>query len=46
MFCQFNILLIKLWLEKMTDLEDRVRSEVGKVQDPETGQTFEDFLFP
>ena len=26
----------------MTDLEDRVRSEVGKVQDPETGQTFEE----
>ena len=26
----------------MTDLEDKVREEVGKVQDPETGQTFEE----
>ncbi len=26
----------------MTDLEDRVRGEVGKVQDPETGQSFEE----
>ena len=26
----------------MTDLEDKVRAEVGKVQDPETGQTFEE----
>jgi metal-sulfur cluster biosynthetic enzyme len=26
----------------MTDLEDKVRKEVGKVQDPETGQTFEE----
>lgn len=24
----------------MTDLEDRVRDEVGKVKDPETGMTF------
>jgi len=24
----------------MTDLEDKVREEVGKVMDPETGQTF------
>ena len=24
----------------LTDLEDRVREEVGKVQDPETGMTF------
>lgn len=24
----------------MTELEDKVREEVGKVQDPETGQTF------
>ena len=24
----------------MTDLEDRVRAEVGKVKDPETGMTF------
>ncbi|MCL2431826.1 MAG: iron-sulfur cluster assembly protein [Nitrososphaerota archaeon] len=26
----------------MTELEDKVRVEVGKVQDPETGQTFEE----
>lgn len=26
----------------MTELEDRVRVEVGKVVDPETGQTFEE----
>ena len=26
----------------MTELEDKVRMEVGKVQDPETGQTFEE----
>jgi len=26
----------------MTELEDKVRKEVGKVQDPETGQTFEE----
>jgi len=26
----------------MTDLEDKVRLEVEKVQDPETGQTFEE----
>ena len=26
----------------MTDLEDKVRQEVGKVQDPETGQSFEE----
>ncbi len=26
----------------MTDLEDKVRKEVGQVQDPETGQTFEE----
>lgn len=26
----------------MTDLENKVRAEVGKVQDPETGQTFEE----
>ena len=26
----------------MTDLEDKVRIEVGKVQDPETGQSFEE----
>ncbi len=26
----------------MTDLETKVRTEVGKVQDPETGQTFEE----
>ena len=24
----------------LTDLEDKVREEVGKVQDPETGQSF------
>jgi metal-sulfur cluster biosynthetic enzyme len=28
--------------EKMTELEDKVRIEAGKVQDPETGQTFEE----
>jgi len=27
---------------KMTELEDKVRVEVGKVQDPETGQSFEE----
>jgi metal-sulfur cluster biosynthetic enzyme len=26
----------------LTELEDRVRQEVGKVQDPETGQSFEE----
>jgi len=26
----------------MTELEDKVRKEVGQVQDPETGQTFEE----
>jgi ATP-binding protein involved in chromosome partitioning len=26
----------------MTELEDKVRQEVGKVQDPETGQSFEE----
>ena len=26
----------------MTQLEDKVREEVGKVQDPETGQSFEE----
>lgn len=26
----------------MTNLEDKVRQEVGKVQDPETGQSFEE----
>ncbi len=26
----------------MTELEDKVRIEVGKVQDPETGQSFEE----
>lgn len=26
----------------MTELENKVRAEVGKVQDPETGQTFEE----
>ena len=26
----------------MSDLEDKVRVEVGKVQDPETGQSFAD----
>lgn len=26
----------------MTDLEERVRTEVGKVLDPETGQTFDE----
>ncbi len=26
----------------MTEIEDKVKAEVGKVQDPETGQTFEE----
>ena len=26
----------------MTEMEDKVRIEVGQVQDPETGQTFEE----
>ncbi len=26
----------------MTELEDKVRAEVGKVMDPETGQSFEE----
>jgi ATP-binding protein involved in chromosome partitioning len=27
-------------VNKVTELEDKVRAEVGKVQDPETGQSF------
>jgi hypothetical protein len=26
----------------MSDLENKVRAEVGKVQDPETGQSFDE----
>jgi metal-sulfur cluster biosynthetic enzyme len=37
-----HIYLKSLRLELMTELEDKVRLEVGKVQDPETGQTFEE----
>jgi len=33
---------IRTEVEKMTELEDKVRVEVGKVQDPETGQSFEE----
>ncbi len=32
----------KIEVEEMTELEDKVRVEVGKVQDPETGQSFEE----
>ncbi len=38
----FFIFLSSLEVEFMTELEDKVRQEVGKVQDPETGQTFEE----
>ena len=32
-----------LWrLRVITEIEDKVRAEVGKVVDPETGQTFEE----
>jgi metal-sulfur cluster biosynthetic enzyme len=42
MLCHFIFLPSKIEVEKMTELEDKVRQEVGKVQDPETGQTFEE----
>jgi metal-sulfur cluster biosynthetic enzyme len=35
-----HISFISLEVEKMTELEDKVLQEVGKVQDPETGQSF------
>jgi metal-sulfur cluster biosynthetic enzyme len=38
----FFIFLSSLEVEFMTELEDKVRQEVGKVQDPETGQSFEE----
>lgn len=38
----FFIFLSLLEVEFMTELEDKVRQEVGKVQDPETGQSFEE----
>jgi metal-sulfur cluster biosynthetic enzyme len=42
MFRQLHISFSKPEVKKMTELEDKVRQEVGKVQDPETGQTFEE----
>ena len=42
MLCHFIFLSPKPEVKKMTELEDKVRQEVGKVQDPETGQTFEE----
>jgi metal-sulfur cluster biosynthetic enzyme len=42
MLSQLHISFTKLEVKKMTELEDKVRQEVGKVQDPETGQTFEE----
>jgi len=33
-------LLFEVWF--MTEIEDKVRKAVGKVEDPETGQTFEE----
>jgi len=42
MFRQLHISFSKPEVKKMTELEDKVRQEVGKVQDPETGQTFDE----
>jgi len=43
MLCFFIFLSPKLKVQKiMSDLENKVRVEVGKVQDPETGQSFEE----
>src|SRR5208283_1295934 len=39
---QLHISFTKQEVKKMTELEDKVRQEVGKVEDPETGQTFEE----
>jgi len=39
---QSNISFVKRRFEFMTDLEDKVRFAVEKVQDPETGQTFKE----
>jgi metal-sulfur cluster biosynthetic enzyme len=40
MHWHFIFLSAKPRLKKMSKLEDQVREEVGKVQDPETGQSF------
>jgi metal-sulfur cluster biosynthetic enzyme len=42
MLRQLHISFSKTEVKKMTELEDKVRQEVGKVEDPETGQTFEE----
>jgi metal-sulfur cluster biosynthetic enzyme len=42
MLCHFIFLSPKPEVKKMTELEDNVRQEVGKVLDPETGQSFEE----
>jgi metal-sulfur cluster biosynthetic enzyme len=42
-YISFPLLILSLIeVLKMTELEDKVRIEVGKVQDPETGQSFEE----
>ena len=38
--CQFIFLSLRLEVNKMSELENKVRAEVGKVEDPETGQSF------
>jgi metal-sulfur cluster biosynthetic enzyme len=38
----FNLLIQKTRSSTMSELENKVRQEVGKVRDPETGQTFEE----
>jgi metal-sulfur cluster biosynthetic enzyme len=38
--CHFIFLSTKLEVNKMSELENKVRVEVGKVEDPETGQSF------
>ena len=42
MLLPLHISFTKSEVKNMTELEDKVRKEVGKVQDPETGQTFEE----
>jgi metal-sulfur cluster biosynthetic enzyme len=42
MLCHFIFLSPNPEVKKMTELEDKVRQEVGKVLDPETGQSFEE----
>ncbi len=40
MLSQLHISFTNQRLREMSDLEDKVRIEVGKVEDPETGQSF------